>query len=169
VSPDLSLRPTTAEDLDFVLDAQNHPEAAPNITVRTREGHLESFADPNREHLIILSGGEPAGYALLEGFDRRHGNIEIHTLVVARRGEGIGTRALPLLLDYAFDEREAHRVWLDVVGANERARHVYERVGFTHEGAWREAWLTDDGKRDSVLFLGMLKSEWAELRERAGT
>jgi len=168
VSFDLSLRPTEPDDLDFVLAAERDPEAAPNITPRPRERHLESFDHPNEGHLVVLEDGEPVGYALLEGFAQRHGSIEIRTLVITRRGQGVGRRALGLLLDHAFDDHGAHRVWLDVLSRNQRARRTYATVGFTHEGEMREAWLREDGSYDSLLVLSMLDREWAELRRAAG-
>ena len=167
MSSDLSLRPTEPDDLDFVLAAERDPEAAPNITPRPRERHLESFDHPNEEHLIVLEHGEPVGYALLEGLDKRHRNVEIQTLVITERDRGLGRSSLRLLLDYLFDQRDAHRVWLDVVGANRRARRAYEAVGFTHEGEMREAWLTEDGSFDSIHYLSILEHEWPALREGA--
>lgn len=167
MSPDLSLRLSTEADLDVIAAAEGDPEASPFITVRPRERHLEAFGHPNEEHLIIEADGKPAGYALLEGFAHPHGNIEIHTLVIARRDQGVGTRAIRLLLERIFDHHGAHRVWLDVLAHNARARHVYESLGFTPEGEMREAWRRDDGGYESLHFLGMLDREWAELRERA--
>ncbi len=167
MSSHVSLRPTESGDLDFVLAAQHDPEAAPNITARPRERHVQSFGDPNEEHLIVLEDGEPVGYALLEGLDKRHRNVEIQTLVITERDRGLGRATLRLLLDYLFDQRDAHRVWLDVVGANDRARRAYEAVGFTHEGEMREAWLTEDGSFDSIHYLSILEQEWPALRDGA--
>lgn len=168
MTSELSLRPTGPDDLDFVAAAERDPEASPNITARPRERHMQSFEHPDEEHLLVLEDGEPVGYALLQGFDRRHRNIEIQTLVISERDRGLGRRTLRLLLDYLFDERDAHRVWLDVVGHNARARRAYEAVGFTHEGEMREAWLCEeDGGWDSILLLSILEHEWPALREAA--
>ena len=35
--------------------------------------------------------------------------------------------------------RDEHRLWLDVMDHNPRARHLYASEGFTHEGTLREA------------------------------
>lgn len=37
-----------------------------------------------------------------------------------------------------------HRITLEVYAFNPRARHVYERVGFVHEGTGREVLRFDD-------------------------
>ena len=72
--------------------------------------------------------------------------------------------ALRLVLDRGFGQHGAHRMWLDAIGGNERARHVYEKIGFTYEGEWREAWQTAEGAWLPMIFLGMLDREWAEIR-----
>lgn len=164
--PAVSLRPTEPDDLDFVLAAEADPEAAPNIGSRTRERHLSALSDPDEDHLIVVADGQAVGFALLTDLTGSNRNFEIHTIVITERGQGFGQAAIRLLLDRAFDVHGAHRVWLDAVGANARARHVYEKAGFTYEGAWREAWRLDDGSYDSLIFLGILDREWAEIRGR---
>jgi len=166
--PAVSLRPTEPEDLDFVLAAEADPEAVPNIGPRTRARHLSALSNPDEDHLIVLAEGRPVGFALLTDLTGSNRNVEIHTIVISDRGKGFGQAAIRLLLDRAFDVHGAHRVWLDAVGANARARHIYEKAGFTYEGAWREAWRRDDGSYDSLIFLGILDREWAEIRGRAG-
>jgi RimJ/RimL family protein N-acetyltransferase len=84
--------------------------------------------------------------------------------VIADRGRGIGRRALRLVLDRAFGELGAHRVWLDVKPHNERALRAYRAVGFVHEGVLRDALLTD-GAYESLAIMSVLEHEWAE---RAG-
>ena len=162
---ELSLRRAQADDLDFVLAAENDPEVSPNITVRGREKHLEGLASDDEELLLILGDGEPVGYALLTELSRPHGSISIYTLAVTRRNEGIGRRAIELLLERCFTVHDAHRVWLDVLGANKRAQHLYDSMGFVREGEFREAWRNADGTYDSMIYLSMLDREW---RSRAG-
>jgi len=161
VTTELSLRPTRTEDLDFVVAAERDPEVHPNITMKGREGHIGVIGSDDEDHLILDEGGEPVGYAVLRGLSRPHRSIEIQTIVITKRGRGLGRRALGLILDELFEERGAHRVWLDAVGANARALRAYESVGFVREGEMREAWLTADGSFDSIVFLSILDREWA--------
>ncbi len=77
----------------------------------------------------------------------------------AFRGKGLGTEALRLVLDFAFFELNLHRIQLTVFSYNEHAIHVYERVGFRREGAFRE-FLRRDGRRYDMLLYGLLRSEW---------
>ncbi|HLZ08147.1 MAG TPA: GNAT family N-acetyltransferase [Chloroflexota bacterium] len=49
-------------------------------------------------------------------------------------GRGYGTDAVETILGYAFDVLDLRRVLLDVAEDNERARHVYDKLGFTPTG-----------------------------------
>lgn len=74
-------------------------------------------------------------------------------------GQGYGTDALVVLLRYIFWEMNMNRVDLDVLSYNERAKAMYEKVGFVHEATVREAaWR--DGVYYDVYKMGMLYSEW---------
>ena len=82
--------------------------------------------------------------------------------------EGCGTDAMRLGLRYAFLELNLQRLTLDVISYNVRAVHVYERLGFRHEGALRRAVLRD-GQRFDMLLMGILREEWEEsCRPRVG-
>lgn len=48
------------------------------------------------------------------------------------RGRGICTRAVRLLVNWAFGTLDLDRVWLSVVVGNEVSRRVAERAGFVH-------------------------------------
>jgi RimJ/RimL family protein N-acetyltransferase len=159
----VELRPTTPTDLDFVMAAEADPEASPFVTANSREEHLEVIADRDQSHLIVDEDG-PVGFVLLQGLSSPHRNVEIRRIVIADRGRGIGRRALRLVLDRAFGELGAHRVWLDVKPHNERALRAYRAVGFVHEGVLRDALLTD-GAYESLAIMSVLEHEWAE---RAG-
>jgi len=55
------------------------------------------------------------------------------------QGRGIGRKLLEALLDVADNYLGLVRVELEVMPDNERAIHLYESVGFEHEGRKRKA------------------------------
>lgn len=59
------------------------------------------------------------------------------------RGRGLGTEATRLIVEYGLHTLGLHRIALEVYDFNPRARHVYEKVGFVHEGTGRDALLFD--------------------------
>ncbi|MBB5921399.1 RimJ/RimL family protein N-acetyltransferase [Actinoalloteichus hoggarensis] len=73
-------------------------------------------------------------------------------------GRGYGTEATRLVVDYAFDVAGLHRISLDVLDVNPRARRVYEKCGFTVEGVHREA-LRWDGRWHDAVFMALLSTD----------
>lgn len=74
-------------------------------------------------------------------------------------GKGHGSEAMGLVLRYAFDELNLHRVQLTVIAYNPRAIAMYEKLGFVREGAHRE-FVDRDGARHDLLLYGLLRPEW---------
>jgi RimJ/RimL family protein N-acetyltransferase len=67
------------------------------------------------------------------------------------------------MLDWAFRHGGLHRVGIQTFGFNERAQHLYKKLGFVEEGRSREA-VWHDRKWHDMVDLGMLESEWMALR-----
>jgi diamine N-acetyltransferase len=162
------LRPATPADIGFVLATEADPDAAPYIRAATRADHEAAIADPARALLIVLDDERPpagplprsggaAGFVLLAGIGGS--NVELRRIVVRERGRGVGRRALVLVLEYAFGTLGAHRVWLDVITHNERARRAYAAVGFVHEGIQREALRRGD-RYESLALMSVLAPEF---------
>lgn len=76
-------------------------------------------------------------------------------IAVTRPGEGLGTEATGLVLDFAFGPLDLHRVELEVFDFNVRAQKSYGRSGFVTEGVKREA-LRWDGRWHDVLIMAAL-------------
>ncbi len=168
----VELRPTTPEDLDFVLGAERDPENARYILPWTREQHAQAAADPNVAHRIItpegshdsVGGVSPpnprrAGFVLLLGLTSPHRSLEFRRIVVTAKGRGLGRAVVRATKRFAFEEHQAHRLWLDVKEFNARARHLYASEGFVEEGVLRECLRTESGF-DSLVVLSMLASEY---------
>ena len=126
----------------------------------TEERHRRALADPTALQLIIEEDGRPAGHVLLNGLGRAAMGIELRRLVVWQPGRRIGSAALPLVLAHCFDELGTHRVWLDVMPDNARARRVYERAGFREEGVLRDALRRPDGSLVPLVLMAITAAEW---------
>ncbi len=79
-------------------------------------------------------------------------------------GKGYGTDAMKTILRYAFTELNLRRVTLTVFEYNPRAIRSYEKTGFQHEGRLRGA-LFRDGKRWDMLYMGILRDDWKEMKQ----
>lgn len=73
-------------------------------------------------------------------------------------GQGYGSQAARLILEYGFKHLKLHRIQLIVLDLNERALHIYRKLGFVDEGVQREARLVD-GKWYNVVMMSMLEQE----------
>lgn len=66
-------------------------------------------------------------------------------------GQGYGTEAITLLLDYAFGFLNFHRVAIGVVGFNHAALDFYKKVGFKQEGVQRDGYYYDHQYHDFIM------------------
>jgi RimJ/RimL family protein N-acetyltransferase len=74
-------------------------------------------------------------------------------------GQGYGTDAGRLVLGFAFRELNLHRLCATVFDYNAASRALLGKLGFTHEGTFREH-LERDGQRHDMLLYGLLRPEW---------
>ena len=96
---------------------------------------------------------------MLNDLDRDNRSIGFRIgLRPAYQGRGLGSEATRLVVDYAFDALDMHRIELEVYAFNPRARHVYERAGFTLEGTKRDA-LSWDGEWVDAHIMSILVTD----------
>ncbi len=108
-----------------------------------------------------LDSDELIGYVELNGilWTHRVSGVSIAIGEAKQWGKGYGYEAMQLVLRFAFDELNLHRVQLTVFSYNERAIALYEKLGFQREGIHREH-LQRDGRRYDMYLYGLLRSEW---------
>ena len=122
-----------------------------------------------RESLImgIFSKDEKALYGGtgFHGFDWKVPSLEIGWFLRKNaRGQGIGSDAVRLCCQLAFEHIGANRVWGTVDVLNDRSWRLFERVGFTREAHLRGDCRDHHGTvRDSFAY-SMLAREWLALR-----
>jgi diamine N-acetyltransferase len=157
----IKLRKTKTTDLPFVISTEGDKENSIFVSLWTLEQHQDALQNPDLAHLIIekVNENKPLGYIILAGISDEAGNIEFRRIVTVEKGIGIGKASLELIKTMAFEQLNAHRLWLDVKEFNHRARHVYKNAGFTEEGILRECLKTDTGRKSLVL-MSILKNEY---------
>ena len=156
----VKLRPTTHDDLDFVVALEHSAENRRFVNVWSRDQHLAALSSEDLRHLIVESAdGKRAGYVILAGLLDPNRSIEFRRIVIGDKQRGFGKEALRLVKMMAFDELSAHRLWLDVKEDNLRARHVYKSQGFSIEGVMRECLKADEGY-ESLVLMAILEAEY---------
>lgn len=73
-------------------------------------------------------------------------------------GRGYGTDATRTLCRFGFEMMNLHRIELEVIDGNDRARAIYERLGFVHEGTRRDA-IFKAGRYRDIHTMGLLEGE----------
>ena len=68
------------------------------------------------------------------------------------RGKGYGRSATEIILDYAFDYLNLHKIYLKTSVTNEGAIKMYEKMGFVEEGILREHEYLAGEYVDKILF-----------------
>jgi RimJ/RimL family protein N-acetyltransferase len=93
----------------------------------------------------------PVGTAGLFGIVHAHGRAEFGIAIGERRGQGLGTEATRLVLDYAFHVLQLRNVLLWTSDWNVTAQAAYERAGFRRIGIRRRAVVIRGRPTDMVL------------------
>lgn len=159
------LRPTMSSDIEFVLSLEQDRANLPYITPWERTQHEAAIRFPDFRHFIVEGGPglEPVGFVIIIGCRSRNLSLELKRMVVQTKGQGYGRAALRTVKKVAFDDLGAHRLWLDVMSHNTRAKALYDSEGFAVEGVLREA-VRVSGGFESLVVMSMLKPEFAARR-----
>lgn len=165
------LRPVSTADVDGLAELVANPEVrrltgthAHLSRARLKEWYATRAAHADRLDLAIVERATSryVGELALANLDPPNRSCSLRIALIGPRvfGRGFGTEAMRLVLEHAFTAVGLHRVELEVYAFNHRARHVYDSVGFVHEGTKRDALHTGDGWVDAHI-MGILAGEWA--------
>jgi diamine N-acetyltransferase len=103
----------------------------------------------------------PIGITNIRDFTSPHGTAEFGIAIgeATDRGQGFGTEAIRLVLDYAFTVLGVYNVWLDTLAYNVGAIRAYEKAGF-HEIGRRRGGRMLAGKRYDVVLMDCIADEF---------
>lgn len=111
--------------------------------------------------ICLKSNDEIIGDIALQDIDasNRKAGVRIAIPQDIHQGKGYGSEALRLVLEYGFGQLQLHRIELEVFAFNDRALHVYEKLGFKVEGRQRDALFYDHRYYDAIL-MSFLEEEY---------
>lgn len=128
----------------------------------------------------VLKGPEPAKaywYALeddsgavvgiigLDNINYIHGDAIIAIYVNASlRRQGIGARAMAMVIDLAFDQLRLNRLTSYLRADNVSSQKLTKSIGFAQEGLIRKGWFAA-GKHFDIIAIGLLSEEWPKKRK----
>jgi RimJ/RimL family protein N-acetyltransferase len=132
---------------------------------RSAEASVESQGDDHFSFVICrLADSEPVGRTDVFEIDRHNGSAAFGITIgdPALWGQGLGTDAINVVVDFAFGQLRLERLWLGTDANNTRAQTAYAKAGFTVEGRLRHAYY-QDGEFVDEIRMAMLRDEWAAL------
>jgi diamine N-acetyltransferase len=175
----LYLRPLEKEDLAHIRRWANDPEIRQltgEVTPMSQAGADEFLervrTDRERVWFVVVlkEGDRPIGEAGLLRIFWPWRTTDLSIIIGDKEawGQGYGSEAIHLLLDYAFGYLNMHRIAIGVVGFNRRAIRFYEKVGFKQEGVQRDGYYHGHAYHDFVM-MSILEDEFHAMQQREGT
>lgn len=154
------LRPAATADIPFIRSLTTRPEYAPFIG-DADAAQLQAWIDSPTDRVLIWEGAA-RGFAIFHDADQPV--VELFRIALDRAGGGQGDTFFRALVDFAFRDLGAQRLWLDASAENPRAMKVYARAGFRQEGRLRAHWYRPAlGRAVDLVLFGMLRAEWEAL------
>jgi RimJ/RimL family protein N-acetyltransferase len=171
------LRAWERDDIRARWEAEQSVEAAeaerlrdwhePPRSLLRREQEWEaeqSEPDASVVSLVIVADGRAVGDVNLFQIDtrNRHALVGLSLWRSEDRDHGYGSDGLRAMLGWGFGHLNLHRIELAVDAGNERAIHVYEKLGFVREGRRRQHHF-DGGTYHDELTMALLDHEFSAL------
>ncbi len=166
------LRSVSEEDVGDILCWVNDPGVVGHIaafsggsfTRQEELAYVRAMVASSTDRVFTVQASSDGRYLGQVGLHQIHRRSRVGRLACiigsrAEMGKGYGTAAIANLLDLAFGEETLHKVWLMIFRTNERARRVYQRLGFQVEGCLREEYRHGEHWHD-MLRMGLLADEW---------
>lgn len=164
------LRARELEDEPPLYQWFNDPEVTEHLTVRYPLSHKSErefldqqsqpgFGNANFAIETLAEGKMIGGIGLEDGSpENRSATLGIAIGDKAYWNGGYGTDAMRVLCRFGFEHMNLHRIQLEVYEGNDRAKHVYEKIGFVLEGTRRQAHFRY-GRYKDVHIMGLLEGE----------
>jgi RimJ/RimL family protein N-acetyltransferase len=177
----LLLRPFREEDLDRLADLQSRPEVSRFLYWEPRsreesaaalarymtEDHLEQDDDSLALAVVRQEDSLLLGNASVWLRSVEHRQVEIgYVFHPDAGGHGYATEAARALVDFAFTQLGAHRVFARTDARNTRSAAVLSRLGMRQEAHFREAEIFKGTWGEELVF-AILDREWPRTADPA--
>lgn len=171
VAERIYLRPLEPSDAALLAASNNDPEVRTSFFTHTPTS-LEVQAERIRH--LYQPGADYVPFAICFKTDEAAiGVTALHRLDLvshaavfsvcisdaSKWGHGYATETTELMLQYAFEILNLHRLQLHVWADNTPAIRIYEKCGFRREGTLRDA-MMHNGVYCDFHVMGILDSEW---------
>ncbi|XNM90291.1 spermidine N1-acetyltransferase [Escherichia coli] len=137
----VKLRPLEREDLRYVHQLDNNAsvmrywfEEPYEAFVELSDLYDKHIHDQSERRFVVECDGEKAGLVELVEINHVHRRAEFRYLSSRSIGERSGNPSAKLAMDYGFTVLNLYKLYLIVDKENEKAIHIYRKLGFSVEG-----------------------------------
>jgi RimJ/RimL family protein N-acetyltransferase len=126
-----------------------------------QEWYTQYFSKAEHKLFAVYADKTLIGYCTLEHIDAPHRSGEIGIVIGNPDywNKGLGALVVTRLTTLAFTKYHLHRVYAVIQGGNRASMRCFEKVGFQHEGRWREARYVHGAFIDLHYYV-VLEQEW---------
>ena len=159
-----------AQDASWIYQMRCDDEIRLNIhtvdrfTRKQCEDWLINLSNTSQRLVIMDNGDRPVGLFRIDNIDYQNQNCCFGLdILKEHRGQGHAIPIWQMMMDEWFNNRNMHMIWLEVLSTNPRATHIYEKLGFKHDGKFRDAVFRQGQWIDSI-FMSIKHKEYFEKR-----
>lgn len=167
------LRPLEHEDASLIQPWVNDPDVSRFLLVhlpmnkQVEERFIDAMSRSENDIVLVIvriQDDVPVGLTGFHQIQQKNRNAVFGINIGDKEcwGQGYGTEATGLMMQFAFDKLNLNRITLHVFEFNDRAHHVYKKLGFQEEGVLRQDHYCEGQYWDTII-MGMLRDEWREL------
>ena len=154
----VKLRPLEREDLRYVHQLDNNAsvmrywfEEPYEAFVELSDLYDKHIHDQSERRFVVECDGEKAGLVELVEINHVHRRAEFQIIISPEyQGKGLATRAAKLAMDYGFTVLNLYKLYLIVDKENEKAIHIYRKLGFTVEGELMHEFFINGEYRNAI-------------------
>ncbi len=162
-------------DLGWTRQLHNDPSTLAQLTdvqpvsVHQQREWIESMSKSRTSKRFVVKfavdtrvGEEqyPVGVFRVDHLDLINRSVMVGLDILGEhRGRGLSYKIYEHFMRYFFNELNMNRMYLKVLETNDKARHIYKKLGFTEEGVDRQAVFRDGAYRDYIC-MSILKEEY---------
>jgi diamine N-acetyltransferase len=171
MSDEVRLRPLEREDLEFVHKLNNNAkimsywfEEPYEAFVELQDLYDKHIHDQGERRFILEKEEEMIGLVEIVEIDYIHRRAEFQIIIHPKyQNHGYAIDATRLAMDYAFFVLNMHKLYLIVDSTNEKAIHVYKKVGFLEEGEFRDEFFVD-GTYHNAIRMCIFQKQYMDLQ-----
>ena len=166
------LRALEPEDLDFIYEIENNesiwhvsntqtPYSKFLIRQYLENAHQDIYEVKQLRLAICLNNSNDAvGVIDLFEFDPMHQRAGIGIVIMndSNRNNGIGSEALSLLIDYAFNQLQLHQLFANIGSKNEISIALFSKFGFEKIGIKKD-WNKINGSFDDEILFQLITTK----------